>query len=215
MPDVKSDDFEMQRRTLTIAGRQIELNLPANEETSLNAAVEGRCIDPYWGKLWSAAVDSAQCVLKTPWPTGARALELGCGAGLMGIAGRFAGLDVTFSDHEPLAVELATRNAQANGFDDAAGMVLEWSRPSDQKFDVLLASDVLYDKPSHSLLLQLANAMLNPSGRLCVGDPGRQLARDFLGTAAESGWKIRLYDAELQPAYSAFNNQFCWMVIER
>lgn len=206
---------EYSIQTLSIKGQTILLKLPSNAEAMLNLAVSGGCVDPYWGKLWDSAVDSAECVFQNEWPDGIRALELGCGAGLLGIAGQLAGMDVTFSDHEPMAVELACENSRLNGFESATGIVLDWQAPSDAEFDVLLASDVLYEDGLHVPLLDLAKKMLVSGGQFCIGDPGRQLARSFLNRACDARWKVTIYDNEMNETMTPFNNQFQWIVLKK
>ncbi len=198
-----------------ICGHEIIVNVPAREEDCLEQAVAGTGIDPYWGKIWDASQGSACCILAKAWPAGTRAIELGCGLGLAGIAALKAGLDVTFTDHDPSAVELALRNAAANGFPGARGKVLAWSESIDTRFDVCLASDVLYESGSHAALLAVAGQALKPAGVFCVGDPGRRSAREFLGTASEAGWKVQLFDQQMNKVLTPSTNAFQWIELRR
>src|SRR4051812_7286543 len=74
---------------------------------SPEAATEPHLVDPYWAKLWPAAPLLAEAIVRSSPPRGSRVLELGCGSGLVGIAALACGLEVTFSDYVPFAVELA------------------------------------------------------------------------------------------------------------
>lgn len=189
----------LSRRQIQIAGHEITLQLPADPEQLLADAVE--CdddTDPYWGILWDAAVGMATCVLRTSWLADQTALEIGCGAGLVGIAGLLAGLDVTFSDVVPHAVELAASNAAINGFPQASHHTIDWQAAPNTTYDVLLASDVLYDENQHVGILKFAKAVLKPGGRFWIGDPGRGQAESFLQIARSAGWTLRLYDSQLQ-----------------
>src|SRR5689334_16345957 len=53
---------------------------------------------PYWAALWPVAKWLGRDILSMTWPKGTRALELGCGLGLPGLAALKAGMHVTFSD---------------------------------------------------------------------------------------------------------------------
>src|SRR6266513_2076047 len=74
---------------------------------SPDAATHPHLADPYWAKLWPAAPLLAAAIAHNPPPRGTRLLELGCGSGLVGIAALAGGLDVTFSDYLPFAIQLA------------------------------------------------------------------------------------------------------------
>lgn len=206
--------MDLSLNHINVGPDSISLMLPRDEESSLNDAIAGDCVDPYWGKLWDSAADSAACVLQSDWGRQNKTIELGCGAGLLGIAGLMAGLDVTFSDHEPQAVDLAVSNAEFNGF-KSRGLILDWGDPSDEKFDVLLASDVLYEQESHAKLLLLAERMLHTGGSFHIGDPGRQLSRNFLNLANDGGWHVQIFDKHLQPCLAPFTNQFQWLILKR
>lgn len=184
-----------------VLDRLIQLQLPADPDAMLQEAVAGeasgdRHTDPYWGLLWDAAPATARRVLQHSWPAGATALELGCGIGLVGIAGRLAGLQVTFSDLVPSAVQLSLANARANGCDDCCGLVIDWQAPPALQFDVLLASDVLYDATNHQPLLNTLQVLLKPGGLVWIGDAGRANAPRFLQLARDAGWQVQLSDAE-------------------
>lgn len=188
-----------------------------DEEECLAAAVRGDAVDPYWGKVWGSALPSAECVLKSDWPRSKnlKTIELGCGLGLVGIAGLMAGLDVTFSDHEPQAVELAVENAAMNGFENCAGLVMSWTEPTSSKFDVVLASDVLYEAGSHQSLLSAASQLLSPAGNFYIGDPGRSLAKDFLHLAMDADWKVKLFDSDMNQVSTPSTNQFQWIELTK
>lgn len=200
-------------RTVTILGRTVELELPADPEQMLQQAVAAEAggdqnSDPYWGLLWDAAPKTAEAVLRHDWPQPQSALELGCGIGLAGIGALMSGLNVTFSDLVPEAVDLALRNAARNGLINAAGLVLDWRKPVDRRFPLLLASDVLYDRANHEPLLIVLDAMLADGGTIWIGDAGRHNAPLFLNDARRAGWEIRLQDEHGSPLNRPTHVQF-------
>ena len=210
MPYRQSDSLCAQE--IVIGQHRLTLLLPENRHASLSAAVSGDGVDPYWGKLWGSATDSADCLLRSNLPAGATALEVGCGAGLLGIAGLMCGLKVTFSDHEPKAVQLAAKNARLNGLSEFETIVLDWNQPVDQQFDFIVASDVLYQESSHELILNLAAKMLAANGKLMIGDPGRMLVRKFLDQASGLNWRFKLYSKQMKEVLVPASGEFVWIV---
>ena len=207
-------------RKIQIDRHEIIVHVPAREEDYLELAARGESVDPYWGKIWDAALGSAECILNRQWPAGATAIELGCGIGLAGIAGLKAGLQVVFTDHEPLAVALAIENAQRNGFADSSGHVLDWAGDgtdgtTENKFDFCLASDVLYESDSHADLLAMAAQLLHSGGLFFIGDPGRRNTRDFLTLATKRKWKVRLFDQNQNETAVPSTNEFQWIELKR
>ena len=191
--------IQVRTQSHSIAGRSIELVLPADPEQGLQEALAAEAAgtvgcDPYWGLLWPAAAQTAELILNHHWPVRLRAMELGCGVGLTGIAALLAGHEVTFSDHAPSAVKIAQENAGRNGFDDVPGLVFEWQEPPERQFDFLFASDVLYESAGHAPLLLTLCAMLSPGGTVWIGDPGRSAALLFIEQARSLGWQVDLRD---------------------
>ncbi len=200
--------------------RSVSLQIPADPDQMLEDALAGeacgnRNTDPYWGLLWDAAPRTARLILSRKWTAKAKALELGCGVGLAGIAGLMAGMDVTFSDLVPSAVQMAQENAALNGFPDAAGLVVDWLCPPPVSFDVLLASDVLYDSANHAPLLQTIEAMLNTDGCVWIGDAGRANAPKFIDQAQKSGWHVQIFDEELHRLSQPTHIRFQLLVLSR
>ncbi len=203
-----------------IAGRTIRLLSPVRPEAMLNevGALDPddlRQTDPYWGTLWPSASKMAELVLAESWPAEQRVLEIGCGAGLVGIAGLLAGLNVTFSDLVPEAVALAQHNAALNGFADAAAMLVDWRCPPDRLFDVILGSDVLYSVALHEPLIELLDRMLAPGGVCWIGDPGRATAREFLHRLPDERYSLSLRNSSNEPCLIPSINEFQLLVVRR
>lgn len=174
--------------------------------------------DPYWAKLWPAAPLLAAAVARNRPAAGTATLELGCGSGLVGIAGLACGLDVTFSDYVPLAVELALQNAERNGFSQGRGLVLDWHHDvgsERQRFDLILAADVTYDRTNLDALLQVVEDRLAPAGRAWFGDAGRSPAPDFAERARLRGWQVARFNEHDRPAGSHKFGQFERIVLCR
>ena len=197
-------NLKVTSRTLSIAGRQIRFDLPADPEELLQQALDGEAKgscdwDPYWGLLWAAAPKTAEVILQHRWQKPLRSMELGCGVGVAGIAALMAGLDVTFADHAADAVRMAQSNAAQNGFSDAAGLMFDWQHPPAEQFDFIFGSDILYDSAGHEPLLQTLKSMLSPGGEVWIGDAGRINAPRFVEQAIKAGWSVELRNAMNEP----------------
>ncbi|MBT4866664.1 MAG: methyltransferase domain-containing protein [Planctomycetaceae bacterium] len=187
-------------REVVIGSQTFSLALPAdpNEFLSDPETLASRPDDddyaPYWPHLWTSARPMAEAIASANWTDATRTLELGCGVGLVGLAGLASGLDVTFSDYEPHAVQLAHHNAHANGFDKAGALVLDWREPISERFPVILACDVVYDVSDHLPLLDLLAVMLEERGCCWIGDAGRQTAASFIELARRRNFDVELHD---------------------
>jgi predicted nicotinamide N-methyase len=110
-------------------------------------------------------------------------VELGCGLAVPSLAAARAGAVVLATDGDDVALELAERNARANGL-SIETEVVEWDSPDGllerAPFDLVLAADVLYERPSVAALLSLL-PRLAPEAR--IADPSRPAADAFFEEA--------------------------------
>jgi predicted nicotinamide N-methyase len=154
--------------------------------------VEWAPLVPYWSVLWRSGVALARH-LDGEALAGLRVVELGCGLGVPSIAAARAGATVLATDADPEGIELMARNAELNGLEiDAA--VVDWTSAaatdelaSRGPFDLVLAADVLYERPTVARMLSLL-PRLAPAGWLA--DPSRPTAAVFVEQARERGWTV-------------------------
>ncbi len=148
------------------------------------------------GLAESVGIHSAQWSLfGHPWPSGLalaahmadidivgrRILELGCGLAVASLVLARRGADVTASDHHPLAAEFLRHNARANGLPDIPFRRLDWEHPDDSlgRFDLIIGSDVLYERRHVALLDAVIGRHALPRAEVIVTDPGRGNAARF------------------------------------
>jgi predicted nicotinamide N-methyase len=153
-----------------------------------DGAVEWAPIAPYWAVLWRSGVALARD-LERGELTGLRVVELGCGLAVPSIAAARGGASVLATDAEPEALALAGRNAEANGVRVETALA-EWSSPASllesAPFDLVLAADVLYERPAVATLLDLLPRL---APRVLLADPGRPAAAPFIERARER-WRV-------------------------
>jgi predicted nicotinamide N-methyase len=181
---------ELVTRSVELPSGELRVLQPAESaELPDDGPVEWAPLAPYWSVLWRSGVALAQELDGEPL-AGARVVELGCGLALPSIAAARAGATVLATDESTEALELAARNAEANGtrLETAA---VDWRAPDEllrgAPFDVVLAADVLYERPSVATLLALL-PRLAPVAWLA--DPGRPAAEAFMEEARRRGWEV-------------------------
>jgi predicted nicotinamide N-methyase len=180
---------DLVEEVVPLRGRDLRLLRPRDSEALLNEeAFEREEFLPYWAELWPSALALARAVAGRAL-RGARTLELGCGLGLPSIAAALAGGRVLATDWSAEAVELTAANAERNG---AAlnTLVCSWTDPepllAHAPWDLVLASDVLYERRNADLLLEVLPRL---TAEVWLADPGRPPAAPFLEAAAAS-WEI-------------------------
>jgi predicted nicotinamide N-methyase len=161
---------------------------------------------PYWAYLWPGACLLAGEVARAPWrellvhhrqllihhrlrTADFEVLEIGCGVGLAGLVALSRGLSVCFTDYDSAALEFVARSAAENGFDSSrfATRLLDWRDPPDERYPVILGSDLLYERRLVPLLAKLLHRMLAPGGLGLIACPGRSSAEGFADSLADHG----------------------------
>lgn len=192
-PRIAPDDIgTVVTETVTLRNRTLQFVRPRSIEDlcrhpAVRRAFSGEQYIPYWADLWPSARVLADHLLGGGWPVGTRMLELGCGLGLPGVAALATGLDVTFSDFDPTALEFAARNAELNGFQHFKTLVLDIRVPPRRKFPLILAADVLYESSLVEPLVVLLEKMLSPGGTCLLVDQDRDPAPLLRRTLSRRG----------------------------
>ncbi|MBT2312057.1 class I SAM-dependent methyltransferase [Pseudomonas fluorescens] len=108
---------------------------------------------PYWSFCWASGLAMARYLVEQPhWVEGKRVLDFGAGSGVAGIAALKAGaLEVVACDLDPLALAACQANARLN---DVKLGYSEDFFAEDDRFDLILVADVLYDRANLPLLDQ-------------------------------------------------------------
>ena len=181
--------FRTTTRVVMVAGRQVTLLSPANADDLISE--DDYVLDerlPYWADLWPSAMIMASEVASMRL-RGLKVLELGCGLGVVATGAVLAGGIVTATDYYEDALEFARLNvAEATGVTIATRMVNWAEMPVDLgKFDVVLASDVLYEHRYASLVAGAIAATLVRGGEAIVADPGRIALDEFLDECSDRG----------------------------
>lgn len=127
-----------------------------------------------FGQVWPAGRLLAQAMHRFDIG-GKRILELGCGIGLASLVLQRRGAEVVASDAHPLAEVFLAYNAALNALPALHYRQLRWDRPLPAlgMFDVVIASDVLYERDHAELIGAVIARHARPGAEVLVTDPGR------------------------------------------
>jgi ETFB lysine methyltransferase len=147
---------------------------------------------PYWADVWPSSLILAGKLLGLKG-RGKTALELGCGVGLSTLAATTAGYDVLSTDYYEDALDVTRANVFRNLGKLARTRLVDWRHlPEDLgRFDLVFASDVLYEKEYAELLPVILDRVLVPSGIALIADPGRVAAPVFVEACVVHGLVVR------------------------
>jgi predicted nicotinamide N-methyase len=150
---------------------------------------------PYWADVWPAStVLAAHLVsLASKNRERGRGLELGCGVGLVTIAAMIAGYDMLASDYYTDALAFTRANAWRELGREPSTRMLDWRHfpRTVRGFDLILASDVLYEKAYAEILPKIFKRALAPGGMVILADPGRIGVPEFVDECKYTGLEIR------------------------
>lgn len=148
---------------------------------------------PLFGLLWPSGAELAAQMAARPVTPGERILEVGCGLGLASLVGHRKGADVTASDCHPLAAEFLAENLRLNGLAPMKYRHGQWGatapsadasssyqtpREEDNaavsgQFDLIMGSDVLYERDDNGDLAGFIEAHAAPGAQVWIVDPHR------------------------------------------
>lgn len=180
--------------TIQIRNRHIKLTIVDDPDRFLDKLSredsDGRLYLPYWTYLWESAIGLARHVSALDDRiSGQQILEIGCGYGLSGIIASQMGANVVFSDFEYDALLFANHNARQNGIVVADYVQMDWNTPCFQcQFDVILASDVIYEEQNWKAVVDLLKNYLKPDGVVLLSEPNRKNADGFFKEIVENGF---------------------------
>ena len=146
---------------------------------------------PYWADIWPSARVLADLLVRHQG-NGRSALELGCGSGLVACALAAAGYQVTATDYYDDALAFTAGNIARNTGVPAKTRLVDWrAMPTDLgRFDLVVGSDVLYERAYAALVAEAIATTLAPSGAAIIADPGRLAYAEFLDAANARGLAI-------------------------
>ncbi|XP_951974.1 uncharacterized protein TA14865 [Theileria annulata] len=136
--------------------------------------------------------------------SGLNVLELGSGCGLVGISFKVAcqyykqPIKLTLTDYSDKTVENLKYNVELNGLkEDVWVSQLNWNlydkMPDNELYDLIIASDLIYDVKLVECLANVINKVLTPKGTfLYTYKISRNGSTDFINRLSEFGFQIEI-----------------------
>ncbi len=195
-PELQALDrrFVLAHVSVAVAGGEIHLETPRSADELINEIdFEHDERLPYWADVWPSSTALAGIVAALDG-RGKTALELGCGLGLVTIGALRAGFDVLATDYYEDALLFARRNGLSATGREPRTRHVDWrALPSDLgRFDLILASDVLYEREYATLVAAAIAASLAPGGIALVEDPGRIALLSFVTACEQLGCTVAI-----------------------
>jgi predicted nicotinamide N-methyase len=188
--------FRTKTTTIPAMGSPITLLQPASADDLISEAdfVKDERL-PYWADVWPSSVVLAKALAARPGH-GASLLELGCGSGVVASQAARSGYAVTATDYYADALEFARWNAWVNADTQIDVREVDWRRmPNDLgPFDMVVASDVLYEPVYGLLVARAIRFTLKKGGVALIADPGRLAAPKFVTECQELALDVRQVD---------------------
>lgn len=151
---------------------------------------------PLFGLLWPSGAELAAHLVLRPVRSGERILEIGCGLGLASLVGHRRGADMTASDCHPLAAAFLAENVRLNGLPPlkyrhglwglvdgcsidinalpaASPLANDGSVNVTGRFDLIMGSDVLYERDEEGGLASFIETHASPVADVWIVDPHR------------------------------------------
>lgn len=203
--------YDTHIRTLAFGGRDYRIRslIDAQQYSDPDLAAERAGISSaqwsLFGHVWPCGRLLAETMAGYDI-AGRRILEIGCGLGLASLVLHQRGADITASDCHPLTEVFLAYNAALNALPALRYRRLPWDADNHVlgRFDLIIGSDVLYERGQAGLLATLLQRHAQPACEVLIADPGRGNSGTFARALAAQGYvgseqRGRLDDTDLPP----------------
>jgi len=188
--------YEVKFETLRLGGLDFRIRslLDRQQYADPDGAAERAGISsaswPLFGLVWPSARILAGIVQALPI-AGKRVLEIGCGLGLASLVMQRRGADITAGDLHPMAAGFMAENLRLNRLDALDFRTGGWADidPDLGRFDLIVGSDVLYERDLPGLLAGFLDRHSNPTVEIVIVDPDRGNRPAFNRRMAELGYR--------------------------
>jgi predicted nicotinamide N-methyase len=146
---------------------------------------------PYWALVWIGARAIAARIAAGRDCDAARTsvLDLGCGLGLSGLAAALRGAAVLFADYSDEALAFVAASLEHHGIGSCATARCDFTRDRlQERFDTILAADVVYDPHSYAGLVEFLDVHLAPAGTLMLTESLRADAQNVVAALRHRGF---------------------------
>jgi predicted nicotinamide N-methyase len=157
---------------------------------------------PLFGIIWPSGLQLAEHMAARPLKVAERILEVGCGLALASLVCHRRGADVTASDRHPLALSFLIENLRLNDLRPLPYRDGDWcADPAPDvhdrralvhgRFDLIMGSDVLYERDERGHLAGFIERHAMPDAEVVIVDPDRGNRSAFTHRMAAQGFTLR------------------------
>lgn len=196
-------DYPVKYETVTVGGTDYRIRslLDLQQYSDPLGEAELLGISPaswsLFGHIWPSARILAQA-MHTFDLTGKRILEIGAGLGLASLVIHRRAGDMTVSDWHPLSRIFLQENLLLNKLGPLKYQTGNWagSNPELGRFDLIIGSDVLYERQQPGQLAAFIDRHAAPSAEVIIVDPDRGNRVGFCRAMADLGYDFTARRAE-------------------
>lgn len=172
--------YEVKFETIVGTGADLQLRSLLDRQQYHDPLAEAEALGispaqwPLFGLLWPSARVLADTMHSFELGT-KRVLEVGCGLALASLVVHRRSGDITASDCHPLAASFLFENLRLNQLPAMKYETGHWARanPGLGLFDLIIGSDVLYDRAQPEALSQFIDRHSAPAVEVLIADPDR------------------------------------------
>lgn len=187
--------FFPKKSSISAGGYSLNFLCPENPDIVLNSITD-KDYDkdqflPYWAEYWPSAQIFLSFILQQSFKPETEVCELGCGLGILSTA-FFIRKCKTFSvDISHQACMYSFQNIFLNGYFPKI-ICSDWRQIGfKKKFDLVAASDILYESRWIEPVLSCINSLLSDGGKAWIADPCRRYWIRFKNRAKEYGFVLK------------------------
>lgn len=174
---------------LNVAGKNFRLHQVTNVDEVFDALIHAPATDievvderiPYWTEIWPSALALAEFIQINGEDFAHKdCIEIGSGLALPSLVAAGFCKNVTITDYLQPALDFAKENARENEIHNLQFALLDWRKIDGwPKFDMVLASDIAYEKRAFEFIPTAISSLLKPDAVCYLAEPGRTMAKDF------------------------------------
>lgn len=149
-----------------------------------------------FGVLWPSSEVLANFIYDYDFKN-KKILEVGCGIGLSSLVLNRLNADITATDYHPEAENFLDINTQLNQDNEIPFVRTSWSDKFTEKlgkFDLIIGSDLLYERNHAELLSAFINAHANQKCKVILVNPNRGHQRKFTNKMEEYGFSCLSFE---------------------
>ena len=197
--------FETAEFTLSADNMSFTFLQPSDADAVLDSVPESAYTKdrflPYWAENWPSAAPFFSLLHRQNIRPASTVLDLGTGLGILATALSAKGVFIVGLDISPDSCQFAAFNMRRNN-EVARVVCADWRAfPFNCRFDLIVASDILYEERWIPVILDALDLLLQSNGCAWIADPCRRFWVPFKNAATARQYSIRTLHHE--PASSS------------